>query len=287
MHDLVKIRNIEFKLKCKVIKYDDNCIIEKDGYYYNMYKGSVSRFKFSTKNMTKESYIQYINTNKFNNTEFKCIDIIDKNFMLVLNTSTNIKVKHPKHTISLEVLKNVTTKTDKYLELLNTLDLDVIESTNHSQGFVTINCKTHGNYTANFSNIFYKNSRCPICALENREFGKKGFIKACTNNGTIPILYIIKLYNNDEIFYKVGVTQQRNYKNRFKGFPYNVEELKIYTGTPECIYDMEQLLHKNLKKFRYEPKIIFAGSTETYIENDILLLKIDMFINNSLTLLRN
>jgi Zn ribbon nucleic-acid-binding protein len=84
-------------------------------------------------------------------------------------------------------------------------------------------------------------------------------------------LYIIKCYNDDEIFYKIGITKF-DVKTRFrkKIFKYNYKEIKIINDNLYNIIYLERKLHELNSEYKYLPKLIFDGYTECF--SDISLV---------------
>ena len=79
-------------------------------------------------------------------------------------------------------------------------------------------------------------------------------------------VYLIKCYNNKELFYKIGITKH-NIEFRFgsdKHMPYNYDIIKYI----ECdLYNailIEHSIHNQFKDFKYEPEIYFGGHTECF-----------------------
>jgi Zn finger protein HypA/HybF involved in hydrogenase expression len=80
------------------------------------------------------------------------------------------------------------------------------------------------------------------------------------------ILYTIKIFDENEIFYKVGVTT-RTTKQRFKGcLPYKYEVINEVYDNLYNITVAEQQYHKENQHNSYTPLKLFDGSTECYIE---------------------
>jgi len=91
-------------------------------------------------------------------------------------------------------------------------------------------------------------------------------------------VYIIKCFNEEEIFYKIGITT-KNVTNRFlnKGnIPYLYEILyEINTNLYEAVF-IEKELHYDNKEYKYEPLIKFDGHTECFSkinENKIIYIQ--------------
>ena len=79
-------------------------------------------------------------------------------------------------------------------------------------------------------------------------------------------VYIIKCFNDEEEFYKIGKTFQL-IKRRFhakKEMPYNYEVIKLIIGEAIEITDLEAQLKRVNKKHSYLPKIKFHGMYECF-----------------------
>lgn len=80
-------------------------------------------------------------------------------------------------------------------------------------------------------------------------------------------VYIIKCYNDNEEFYKIGRTFTTT-KHRFRGnrlMPYNYEIIKeIIFDNPKSAHRKETELKRLHKKFKYSPTIKFQGMYECF-----------------------
>jgi hypothetical protein len=87
-------------------------------------------------------------------------------------------------------------------------------------------------------------------------------------------VYIIKFYNDDEVFYKVGKTF-KNINCRIDSIlnqsNYNYELIKIIEDkrgnnikASERISRLEKYIHNKLIKYKYIPKVKFDGNTECF-----------------------
>ena len=77
-------------------------------------------------------------------------------------------------------------------------------------------------------------------------------------------LYIIKCYNEDETFYKIGKTFT-NLKSRFYSIPYSIEILKVIENDAKTISMLEVELKSKVTK--YIPKKRFGGMYECCEQN--------------------
>jgi len=79
-------------------------------------------------------------------------------------------------------------------------------------------------------------------------------------------VYIIKCWNNEEEFYKIGRTFLKvNKRFRCKTtMPYKFEIIDIIEGSARMIYNLENQLKKVNKNNKYIPKITFEGMYECF-----------------------
>lgn len=158
--------------------------------------------------------------------------------------------------------------TEKFIKLANIKhnNFYIYSKTNYIKNNikVIITCPNHGDFEQAPYMHLCKNG-CPKCARDNNVgFSKDRFIQYCNNKYLDnPILYIIKCFNENEEFYKIGITS-KSIKQRFHGkkMPYNYEVIFEYADLPENIYNLEKELHKKHKGFHYSPLIIFPGSAK-------------------------
>ena len=131
---------------------------------------------------------------------------------------------------------------------------------------IDIICPIHGEFTQTASNHL-AGSGCPYCAREEQGWTKSKFKDKCIkNNNGLGILYILECFNEQEKFFKIGITS-RSIKQRYSSkvqMPYAYSIVKEIVGDPEYIYDLETKLHKEHKDFRYTPKLFFKGNTECF-----------------------
>lgn len=136
----------------------------------------------------------------------------------------------------------------------------------HGRTKVPIICAKHG--------VFYQTPEahmygqgCPKCI--NSGFGRHDFIEKA--KGRKCICYIIKCYNDDEEFIKIGITS-RTIKQRFDSkadMPYKYKIIKLYEGSSEYVYNKENELHKLHIPYKYLPKMKFIGMYECFTKTII------------------
>lgn len=136
-----------------------------------------------------------------------------------------------------------------------------------SKDKVKIICPKHGEFEQLPQNHYkYDCRKCssePVVELlkqNENSFSLSGFKSIAKNR--LCTFYIIRCFNNDEQFYKVGITtssvKQRYYsKSRM---PYAYEIMKEIIGDAEFIWQLENDTKHQLKQYHYLPIIKFAGS---------------------------
>ena len=147
---------------------------------------------------------------------------------------------------------------------------------------VTITCSTHGDFDQTPNNHL-TGSGCPICGKEkgikkNKEnpmgWKTSDWVRVANNSKVFDSfkVYIIKCWNEEEEFYKIGKTFS-TVKYRFKckkEMPYNYKVIKIFKGEADEMSKLEKQLQKQNKQHKYIPKIKFLGQQECFkqIEDD-------------------
>ena len=157
-------------------------------------------------------------------------------------------------------------KTNRYLNLFkkrkdyDNYDFSLYKYTNKNTKSKFI-CKEHGTFEM-LTHCFLKDRSCPRCnpnyySKEIANKNKKLFINRKA------VVYVIKMYNKEENFYKVGITV--NTTKRFneiqKSYNYKVIKL-IPTNLYDAIYIEDKVLKSEDEK--YTPKIKFGGHTECF-----------------------
>lgn len=126
------------------------------------------------------------------------------------------------------------------------------------------------------TNHLFNTFGCKLCGAENSSgYSRENYIKKC--GGSLAKLYLVKLSKDNEIFYKVGITKQPISK-RFKGsrLPYTHECITYIEGEAGYIFDLETLLHRELKEYKHNPRYTFGGNTECFVYCDKVK---EIFIN--------
>lgn len=173
--------------------------------------------------------------------------------------------------IETSILKAIKKHGDKY-------DYSLVDKTIKSLGKQKIICKIHGVFEVTLPN-HYQGCGCPDCAYEemlklNREktFGwdketwkKKG--EAAKKFDSFKA-YVIKCWNDDEVFYKVGKTFNK-LKKRFscnEDMPYKFEVVHVFEYKDAFdAHNKEEYLKQINSENKYVPKIKFPGMYECFI----------------------
>lgn len=88
-------------------------------------------------------------------------------------------------------------------------------------------------------------------------------------------LYFLRIFADDEEFFKVGITlksvkKRFGYKGALNGYKYEV--LATYTSAnAAAVYDWEQSILETFSHLRYTPKIRFGGESECFCESEEIL----------------
>ncbi|HWL22295.1 MAG TPA: hypothetical protein VNR38_00845 [Ureibacillus sp.] len=147
---------------------------------------------------------------------------------------------------------------------------------------VKIICKEHGEFKQSPINHL-NNNGCPDCgrnrtnkALKENPTGwsvTNWERKARESNRFDSFkVYVIKCWNDNENFYKIGRTFN-SIKKRFLGkynMPYNYEVVKeiVFDNARDC-YNKEWELKRNNKELKYIPRLSFNGMQECFYKIDI------------------
>lgn len=128
---------------------------------------------------------------------------------------------------------------------------------------IKISCKTHGEFLQT-SSSHLSGSGCYLCGSEHTGWSKSKFKSRCKSKTGLGIFYIIRCFDSQESFYKLGITSL-DIKERFRGnskMPYDYEIIQNVTGSPEDIFSLELLLKNYLikNKLKYTPSKKFGGS---------------------------
>ncbi len=130
---------------------------------------------------------------------------------------------------------------------------------------VIVICNKHGEFTITPNQHLSKKAGCSICARLSGGWSRERYIDYA--KGRLANLYLIRCYNEEEEFYKIGITfkdlkHRLGYKSRL---PYNYELISSITSYDiGYIYDLERDFINKFHSLRYMPKIFFDGANECF-----------------------
>lgn len=132
---------------------------------------------------------------------------------------------------------------------------------------INIHCPVHGNFLQ-VPDSHLNGNGCSKCAYSEFNGGWKmsqwKISGELSKNFESFKVYIIKCWNENEEFYKIGRTFV-SVKDRFKyKLPYNYKILKIIEGTADYIYNLENKLKTNNNQHKYIPLKKFGGNNECF-----------------------
>jgi hypothetical protein len=108
-------------------------------------------------------------------------------------------------------------------------------------------------------------------------------------HGRKAVLYVVRVWSDDEAFYKIGITF--SFSTRFSGLKtsYKYRSIARYSSyNAGKIFDLEQALHRKLSGFSYRPAADFSGRTECYRLAEQVLAAMPtntFFLKNTTTLI--
>lgn len=149
----------------------------------------------------------------------------------------------------------------------NKYDYSLVKYSN-SVNKVDIVCKIHGVFKQKpYAHL--TGNGCLKCHIENKEsksfgFNREAFIKSSNKSNGLATLYIVKLNNDNEEFYKVGITTKSTEKRMSKIGSYKKQVIKEFYGEAGFIHDLERWVNDNYKHLKYAPLLKFDGYTECF-----------------------
>lgn len=133
---------------------------------------------------------------------------------------------------------------------------------------IEIICSIHGTFKQTPSNHL-KGHGCKSCNYIGR-YSKTNFSLRTDLQKVNGTLYVVKLFNADEIFYKIGITKNSIFSRFDKIKMYDVEKIHTIKGNLYELFKLEQhVLKQIVYKNRYTPKIRFGGDCECFDFNQL------------------
>ena len=130
---------------------------------------------------------------------------------------------------------------------------------------IKIICPQHGVFEQRAKNHLLGNA-CRKCYLEISGGWTTADWKKKVVGGKTLKLYYLQCWNNEEQFYKIGLTCKDRVEDRFHGvlkMPYEYRIINQVTGSIENLVKLERKFKKQIIDMgdKYLPKISFVGST--------------------------
>jgi hypothetical protein len=139
---------------------------------------------------------------------------------------------------------------------------------------VEIKCNMHNIYFEQYPTNHLFGGCCRKCLSENISKSLQGKEGTCGYTKSRYIkqagdrkayVYLIKCWNENEEFYKIGKTfLDINIRFKKSNLCYEFKEVHFHYGDAGYIYDLENELHRIYKPHRHKPKKWFAGHTECF-----------------------
>ena len=131
-----------------------------------------------------------------------------------------------------------------------------------------ITCPIHGDFPQ-MTDVHLMGSGCTGCSYLDSEringYSRSGFTYKA--KGRECILYIVRMCNTEEDFYKIGITSHPTKKRFSKAcdVKYKIDVIFEYKSfNAGYIWDLEKEHHRRYRLFHYKPKIYFKGITECF-----------------------
>jgi hypothetical protein len=143
---------------------------------------------------------------------------------------------------------------------------ELLSKYNGIQRPVTCRCLTCNHiFTRRAQSSLYNQYGCINCFRGRNVFLTEKYFQLHPELKDKPCkVYLINLVNEDEDFYKIGITTRTLYK-RFRENPYKITEIEVIETSYYKAFLLENKLKEAIKPHKYLPKIRFDGWTECFI----------------------
>lgn len=145
-------------------------------------------------------------------------------------------------------------------------DYSIIKEKNYKlSDKISYICPIHGLKTQIIS-VHIKGKGCNECRFYG--YTELDYVNYCKDNNILSTdYYIIKMFNECEEFYKLGITSKgvkERYGRKRNLKDYSYEEIYVKSLDTSVAWRFEESIKKDLIKFKYKPNIHFAGYTECF-----------------------
>lgn len=168
------------------------------------------------------------------------------------------------------------------IPLDETINIVSLNNVQNSTGKVLLSCSKHGSFEKSVGNLKL-GQRCPECSLYEG-WGKSTYIQRAKDlYGGLCNIYLIRCWNDEEDFYKIGITVHKDIRRRFNKseMPYQYALVEVVCADVEYIVDVETEAHKEMKTFHYTPKIPFGGHVRECFSKEGFNQAVKLFKNLS------
>lgn len=141
-------------------------------------------------------------------------------------------------------------------------DYTYITEYKNNTDILPIGCTYHGIFNQK-AMVHLSGSGCPKCNFNAFNYKEWEIMGQKSKNFESYKLYIVKLYNEDEEFYKVGKTYT-NLTSRLRKIPYLFECIATYEMGAIEVCKLENKIHKLYYSYKYLPKKEFGGHQECF-----------------------
>lgn len=130
---------------------------------------------------------------------------------------------------------------------------------------INVECPIHGEFQTHPRSHLLGEGKCRQCFRRNTGFYSHGYFNNHPEQKTVlGKLYFVKMYNNTEEFYKIGITKHGAYHRFYvvEKLPYSLDIIKEVEMPLYDAYCKEQLLLEKYSDCCTTPLIDFPGRTE-------------------------
>lgn len=130
---------------------------------------------------------------------------------------------------------------------------------------INVVCPIHGEFHPHARSHLRGEGKCDQCFRRNTGFYSQGyFANHPEQKSILGKLYFVKIYNDTEAFYKVGITKHGAYHRFYvdEKLPYSLEIIKEVEMPLYDAYCKEQILLEKYSDYYITPLIEFPGKTE-------------------------
>lgn len=129
---------------------------------------------------------------------------------------------------------------------------------------ISIVCPMHGVFKM-LPHNHYKKGKCPKCVHEEAGPGHSASQWAACQKGRKATLYVVRMYSDEESFFKVGITFN-SVRRRFETkTPYTVQTIAEYkSDSAKAVWHLELKIKNALKKYKHRPAQPFPGQHECF-----------------------